>query len=53
MYWMVPQMVNARPPRSNRRDKPKSARRRWPAAEGGGLGFKIVRERKWMDFLSA
>lgn len=30
IYWMVPQMVNALPPLSKRRDKPKSARRRCP-----------------------
>lgn len=30
IYWMVPQMVNALPPLSRRRDKPKSAKRRCP-----------------------
>lgn len=33
MYWMVPQMVKARPPLSRRRDKPKSARRRCPRTD--------------------
>ena len=33
IYWMVPQMVKALPPRSRRRDKPKSAKRRWPRTE--------------------
>lgn len=33
MYWMVPQMVKARPPLSRRRDKPKSAKRRCPRTD--------------------
>lgn len=30
MYCIVPQMVNARPPRFSRRESPKSDKRRWP-----------------------
>lgn len=30
MYWMVPHIVNARPPRLSRCESPKSERRTWP-----------------------
>ena len=30
MYWIVPQIVKARPPRLSRRESPKSERRTWP-----------------------
>lgn len=33
MYWIVPHMVNALPPRRSRRESPKSDRRRWPESK--------------------
>lgn len=33
IYWIVPQIVKARPPLSRRRDKPKSAKRRCPRTD--------------------
>lgn len=33
MYWIVPHIVNALPPRFSRRESPKSDKRRWPESK--------------------